>query len=59
MEGQQLTLTGLYEVVKKGDPPVMGITKVTEGRTLDEMKRPWAHLPMEATTTSVPATAPP
>jgi hypothetical protein len=32
---------GLYEVAKKGDPPVMGITKMEDGITLEEMKRPW------------------
>lgn len=36
-------LTGQYEFVRKGDPPVMGITKVPEGVTLDMMKRPWIY----------------
>lgn len=35
--------TGQYEFVRKGDPPVMGITKVPEGVTLDMMKRPWIY----------------
>jgi hypothetical protein len=30
---------GQYEVVKKGDPPVVGITKL-EGITMEELKRP-------------------
>ncbi|EEP81528.1 ribosomal protein L16 [Uncinocarpus reesii 1704] len=30
---------GLYEFVKKGDPPVVGITKLTDGITLDSLKR--------------------
>lgn len=34
-------MPGLYEFVKKGDPPVMGITKMLEGMTMDDMKRPW------------------
>lgn len=36
-------ITGQYEFVRKGDPPVMGITKVPEGVTLDMMKRPWIY----------------
>lgn len=40
---------GLYEFVKKGDPPVMGLTKVQAGVTLDEMKRPRVKLPTDVT----------
>jgi len=29
----------MYEFVKKGDPPVVGITKL-DGVTLEELKRP-------------------
>ncbi len=29
----------MYEFVKKGDPPVVGITKL-DGITLEELKRP-------------------
>ncbi|WEW57156.1 39S ribosomal protein L16, mitochondrial [Emydomyces testavorans] len=32
-------LPGLYEFVKKGDPPVVGITKLANGVTLDSLKR--------------------
>ncbi|MCJ1352231.1 MAG: mitochondrial ribosomal large subunit component [Icmadophila ericetorum] len=54
-------MPGLYEFVKKGDPPVMGLTKVTEGVTLDEIKRPWLKMPvsLEATAARLPATSPP
>ncbi|TID24547.1 ribosomal protein L16 [Venturia nashicola] len=33
-------LPGMYEFVKKGDPPVMGITKVGNGVTEEFLKRP-------------------
>ncbi|KAI7199216.1 hypothetical protein KC343_g10826 [Hortaea werneckii] len=34
-------LPGLYEFVRKGDPPVMGITKIgTNGMTEDMLRRP-------------------
>ncbi|MCJ1259396.1 mitochondrial ribosomal large subunit component [Lignoscripta atroalba] len=51
-------LPGLYEFVKKGEPPVMGLTKVEEGMTLDDMKRPRAKLPMEVSAARLPAPAP-
>ncbi|MCJ1251004.1 mitochondrial ribosomal large subunit component [Trapelia coarctata] len=55
-------MPGLYEIVKKGDPPVMGITKVPEGVTLEDMKRPRMPpkepLPLEATAARLPAAAP-
>lgn len=38
-------LPGLYEFVKKGDPPVMGITKIGEGMTEADMRRPRKSLP--------------
>ena len=44
--------------MKKGDPPVMGVTKVDEGVTLDEMKRPWKKLPVENTAARLPSTTP-
>jgi ribosomal protein L16/L10AE len=47
---------GQYEFVKKGDPPVVGITKL-DGITLEELKRPWKKLP-EGTSTGVPPTSP-
>ena len=33
-------LPGLWEFCKKGDPPVMGITKLGEGVTSDSLLRP-------------------
>jgi len=30
----------MYEFVKKGDPPVVGITKLEDGLTLEDLKRP-------------------
>ena len=57
-QGAPLTGTGLYEFVKKGEPPVMGLTKVEEGMTLDDMKRPRAKLPMEVSAARLPAPAP-
>ena len=37
---------GQYEFVTKGDPPVVGITKL-DGITLEDLKRPWKKLPAE------------
>lgn len=51
-------MPGLYEFVRKGDPPVMGITKVEQGVTLEDMKRPRVLLPLEATAARLPATTP-
>ena len=54
---------GLYEFVRKGDPPVMGITKMAAGVTLEDMKRPRLNppqkLPMDITASRIPATTPP
>lgn len=33
-------LPGLYEFVQKGDPPVMGITKLGNGITEEFLRRP-------------------
>ena len=33
-------LPGLYEFVRKGDPPVMGITKLAGGVTEESLRRP-------------------
>ncbi|KAL1966104.1 hypothetical protein VTN77DRAFT_4852 [Rasamsonia byssochlamydoides] len=33
-------LPGLWEFVKKGDPPVVGVTKLGNGVTLESLKRP-------------------
>ena len=52
---------GLYEFVKKGDPPVMGLTKIQAGVTLDEMKRPRVKLPTDVKASmpgSLPAATP-
>ncbi len=57
------TGTGNYEFVKKGDPPVMGITKLEAGVTLENMKRPRLDhppkLPLDITAGRLPATMPP
>lgn len=51
------TSTGQHEFVKKGDPPVVGITKL-DGITLEELKRPRRKLPTVETPPSVsPAVA--
>ncbi|EUC48535.1 hypothetical protein COCMIDRAFT_87194 [Bipolaris oryzae ATCC 44560] len=43
-------LPGLYEFVKKGDPPVMGLTKVgLNGVTEADLKRPRRKEPLEQT----------
>ncbi|KAL8736335.1 MAG: hypothetical protein Q9181_002489 [Wetmoreana brouardii] len=52
-------LPGLYEFVRKGDPPVMGITKVEPGTTLEQLHRPRIKLPMDVTAGRIPATTPP
>ena len=49
---------GLYEFVRKGDPPVMGLTKMEAGITLDEMKRPRVKLPADIKAGKVPASMP-
>ncbi|KAL2265719.1 hypothetical protein VTJ83DRAFT_6819 [Remersonia thermophila] len=51
-------LPGQYEFVKKGDAPVVGITKL-EGVTLEELKQPWKKLreAKAAAPSSVPPTA--
>lgn len=46
---------GLYEFVKKGDPPVMGLTKVEAGVTLEDMKRPRIKLPVDTKAGRMPA----
>jgi len=50
-------LPGLYEFVKKGDPPVMGITKVgLRGITEADLRRPRRKLPLEQTAARLPST---
>ncbi|MCJ1458251.1 mitochondrial ribosomal large subunit component [Mycoblastus sanguinarius] len=48
-------MPGLYEFVKKGDPPVMGLTKVEAGVTLSDMKRPRIKLPADVKAKRIPA----
>ncbi|EON68020.1 hypothetical protein W97_07167 [Coniosporium apollinis CBS 100218] len=53
-------LPGLYEFVKKGDPPVMGITKLGNGVTEESLKRPRRELPppnLVETASRLPAAA--
>ncbi|KAK4506797.1 hypothetical protein PRZ48_000530 [Zasmidium cellare] len=38
-------LPGLYEFVRKGDPPVMGVTKLGNGVTEEFLRRPRVRLP--------------
>ncbi|KUJ18426.1 ribosomal protein L16 [Mollisia scopiformis] len=38
-------MPGMYEFVKKGDPPVVGITKL-DGVTMEELKRPRRKIPL-------------
>jgi len=53
----RLTAAGLYEFVKKGDPPVMGISKVgVNGITAEDLKRPRRKLLLEQTAVRLPAT---
>ncbi|KAK3315347.1 ribosomal protein L10e/L16 [Apodospora peruviana] len=59
LAGQKLP--GQYEFVKKGDAPVVGITKLKDGLTLEDLKRPWKKLPVtpEITTESTTSAPPP
>lgn len=47
-------LPGLYEFVKKGDAPVMGLTKLN-GITEEELKRPRKKLPLEELAAQLPS----
>lgn len=49
---------GLYEFVKKGDPAVMGLTKVggENGVTVADLKRPRRKLPPSEAAEDVPIT---
>lgn len=49
---------GLYEFVKKGDPPVMGLTKMTQGTTLASMKNHRDRLPADMLAERLPASLP-
>ncbi|KAI1006498.1 hypothetical protein K3495_g1720 [Podosphaera aphanis] len=46
-------MPGLYEFVKKGDPPVVGITKL-DNVTLEDLKRPRRKIPLPMPSQSVP-----
>jgi len=55
-------LPGQYEFVKKGDPPVMGITKLGNGVTEESLRRPRMPVPapsLDSTAERLPATTPP
>lgn len=52
-----LLVLGLYEFVKKGDPPVMGLTKLTGDVTAETLKRPRKTLPGQETAQRLPGTA--
>ncbi|KAI9819436.1 MAG: mitochondrial ribosomal large subunit component [Thelocarpon impressellum] len=49
-------MPGQYEFVKKGDPPVMGITKMTDGVTLETLRRPRRPLPLDQPAESMSVT---
>lgn len=45
--------------MKRGDPPVMGLTKLgVNGVTEADLKRPRKKLPLEETAAKLPATTP-
>jgi hypothetical protein len=48
----------MYEFVRKGDPPVMGITKLGNGVTVEDLMRPRKKLPLEQTAARIPETSP-
>lgn len=55
-------LPGQYEFVKKGDPPVMGITKLGNGVTAEMLRRPRMPVPapsLDSTAERLPSTTPP
>ncbi|KAI1471367.1 ribosomal protein L16 [Daldinia caldariorum] len=47
-------LPGQWEFVKKGEPPIVGITKL-DGITLEDLKRPRRKIPAESVTPVPPA----
>ncbi|KAF2089819.1 ribosomal protein L16 [Saccharata proteae CBS 121410] len=51
-------MPGQYEFVKKGDPPVMGITKLGNGITAEDLKRPRVKLPLEQKAARIDSTTP-
>ena len=50
-------LPGVYEFVKKGDPPVMGITKIGRGVTEEMLRRPRRQVEAKMPAPSLPGTA--
>jgi hypothetical protein len=49
----------LYEFVKKGDPAVMGLTKIgVNGVTEEDLKRARKKLPLEETAARLPSSTP-
>lgn len=51
-------MAGLWEFVKRGDPPVMGITKMSHGVTLTDSKNRRVKLPGDVTAQRIPASMP-
>ena len=51
------TCSGLYEFVKRGDPPKMGLTNVTDGVSLTDMGRLRGPFPLEVTAARLPASS--
>ena len=49
---------GQYEFVRRGDPPVMGITKVSDGLTVEELKRPRVPFMPDSSSLRLAATVP-
>ncbi|KAI5308070.1 mitochondrial ribosomal large subunit component [Ascosphaera atra] len=45
-------MPGLYEFVRKGDPPVIGVTKLKDGITFDKLKNPRREVPLPRPTPS-------
>ncbi|PGH36709.1 ribosomal protein L16 [[Emmonsia] crescens] len=48
-------MPGLYEFVKKGDPPMVGLTKLQNGVTLDSLKKARREVPLNSENKSPPS----
>lgn len=48
-------LPGQYEFIRKGAAPVLGITKLENGVTIEALKRPWKTLPAAEKPETTPA----
>lgn len=48
---------GLYEFIKKGDAPVMGVTKLKADISEEELRRPRKKLPGEEKAGKIPSAA--